>query len=97
VNAAADNGWTSLHGAAKRGSNEIVQFLVDHGCTAFEQKTKTEQWTPLRIADGIFVGGTIKRADETAALIRALMKEHGLEPPARVVNDVAEVPKPTKP
>jgi ankyrin repeat protein len=97
VNAAADNGWTSLHGAAKRGANEIVQFLVDHGCTAFEQKTKAEQWTPVRIADGIFVGGTIKRADETAALIRRLMKEHGFEPPAKVVNDVAEVPKPPKP
>ena len=95
VNAADDNGWTALHGAAKRGSNDIVQFLVDHG-SGFDAKTKLEGWTALRIADGVFVGATIKRADETAALIRKLMKEQGLEPPAKVANDVAEAPKPVK-
>jgi ankyrin repeat protein len=93
VNAADDGGWTALHGAAKRGSNEITQFLVEHGTTAFDATTKKEGWTALRIADGVFVGGTIKRADETAALIRKLMIERGLTPPAKVVNDVAEIGK----
>jgi ankyrin repeat protein len=93
VNAVDDGGWTALHGAAKRGSNEITQFLVDHGTTVFEATTSKEGWTALRIADGVFVGGTIKRADETAALIRKLMIEHGLTPPAKVVNDVAEIGK----
>jgi ankyrin repeat protein len=88
VNAADDTGWTALHGAAKRGSNEITQFLVEKGFTAFDVKTR-EGWTPLRIADGVFVGATVKRADETAALIRKLMIERGLQPPAKVVNDVA--------
>ena len=91
-----DGGWTALHGAAKRGSNEIAQFLADHG-SGFEAKTKNEGWTALRIADGVFVGATIKRADETAALIRKLMIERGLTPPAKVVNDVAEVAKAPKP
>jgi ankyrin repeat protein len=96
VNAVDDLGWTALHGAAKRGSNEIVQFLIDHG-SGFGGKTRVEGWTPLRIADGVFVGGTIKRADDTAALIRNLMRARGIEPPEKVVNDVAEVPKPSKP
>jgi ankyrin repeat protein len=96
VNAVDDNGWTALHGAAKRGSNEITQFLADHG-SGFDATTKKEGWTALRIADGVFVGATIKRADETAALIRKLMTERGLNPPAKVVNDVAEVAKPNKP
>jgi ankyrin repeat protein len=87
LNAADDAGWTALHGAAKRGSNDITQFLVEKGFTAFDAKTK-EGWTPLRIADGVFVGATVKRADETAALIRKLMIARGLEPPAKVVNDV---------
>jgi ankyrin repeat protein len=88
VNAADEEGWTALHGAAKRGSNDITQFLIDRGFRAFDAKTK-EGWTALRIADGVFVGATVKRADETAALIRNLMKERGYEPPAKVVNDVA--------
>ena len=96
VNAVDDGGWTALHGAAKRGSNEITQFLGDRG-TTFDTVTKKEGWTALRIADGVFVGGTIKRADETAALIRKLMTERGLTPPAKVVNDVAEVAKPPNP
>jgi ankyrin repeat protein len=88
LNAADDTGWTALHGAAKRGSNDITQFLIEKGFSAFDAKTK-EGWTPLRIADGVFVGATVKRADETAALIRKLMIERGLQPPAKVVNDVA--------
>jgi ankyrin repeat protein len=96
VNAVDELGWTALHGAAKRGSNEIVQFLVDHG-SGFGGKTSVEGWTPLRIADGVFVGGTIKRADETAALIRNLMRARGIEPPEKVVNDVAEVSKTSRP
>jgi ankyrin repeat protein len=95
-NAIDDLGWSALHGAAKRGSNQIVQFLVDHGATTFENRTKAEGWTPLRIADGVFVGATVKRADETAALLRTLMKAHGLQPPEKVANDVAEAPKPSR-
>lgn len=90
VNAADTAGWTALHGAAKRGANEITQFLAEHG-TQFDAVTKKEGWTALRIADGVFVGATVKRADETAALIRKLMIERGLTPPAKVVNDVADV------
>ncbi len=33
VNAANDMGITALHGAANRGSDDIIQFLVDKGAT----------------------------------------------------------------
>jgi hypothetical protein len=89
VNNVDDNGWTALHGAAKRGSNEITQFLADHGAK-LDAYTYLESWTPLRIADGIFIGATVKRADETAALLRKLMTDRGLQPPPKIANDVAD-------
>ena len=89
VNNVDDNGWTALHGSAKRGSNEIAQFLVDHGAK-LDVYTYQEGWTPLRIADGIFIGATVKRADETAELLRKLMTDQGLQPPAKIANDVAD-------
>jgi ankyrin repeat protein len=72
-----DNGWTALHGAALRGANPIAQFLVDKGADLLV-KTKKEEWTPLRIADGVHYTGTVKRADHTAALLRQVMKEKGV-------------------
>jgi ankyrin repeat protein len=89
VNTADYKGWTALHGAAKRGSPDISHFLVDHGAD-FDVYTYEEGWTPLRIADGIFIGATVKRSDETAALLRKMMIAQGLQPPAKVVNDVAD-------
>lgn len=89
VNAVDATGWTSLHGAAKRGSTDISRFLIERGYSAFDSTTK-EGWTALRIADGVFVGATVKRSDETAELIRQLMRARGLTPPEKVVNDVAD-------
>jgi ankyrin repeat protein len=89
VNIVDHNGWTALHGAAKRGSNDITQFLADHGAK-LDAYTYQEGWTPLRIADGIFIGATVKRADETAELLRKLMTAQGLQPPPKIANDVAD-------
>ncbi|MBM3770037.1 MAG: hypothetical protein FJW27_01880 [Acidimicrobiia bacterium] len=89
VNAADATGWTALHGATKRGSRDITRFLIEQGYSAFDSKTK-EGWTALRIADGVFVGATVKRSDETAELIREMMRARGLTPPEKVVNDVAD-------
>ncbi len=80
VNAADTRGWTALHGAALRGANPIVQFLADRGAD-LEAVTKTEGWTALRIADGVFHTATFKRAEETAALIRQLLRARGLPVP----------------
>ena len=76
INRTSDKGYTALHGAALRGANPIVQFLVDNGANLLVETR--EQWTPLRIADGVHYTGTVKRADHTAELLRQLMKTHGV-------------------
>jgi ankyrin repeat protein len=71
-------GSTALHGAAMRGSNSIVQFLVDHGAK-IDARNKLG-WTPLMCAEGIFVANTLKDWPDTVAFIRKLMKDRGLNP-----------------
>jgi ankyrin repeat protein len=72
------DGSTALHGAAMRGSNAIIQFLVDHGAK-LDARNKLG-WTPLMCAEGIFVANTLKDWPETVSLIRKLMKDRGLNP-----------------
>lgn len=71
-------GSTALHGAAMRGANGTVQFLVDHGAKIDARNTLG--WTPLICAEGIFVANTLKDWPDTVALIRKLMKDRGLNP-----------------
>jgi ankyrin len=73
---ADDRGYTALHGAALRGANPIVEFLVDRGADLLAESR--EGWTPLRIADGVHYTGTVKRADHTAELLRRYMREQGV-------------------
>jgi ankyrin repeat protein len=72
------NGSTALHGAAMRGANGLVRFLVDHGAQ-IDAHNKLG-WTPLMCAEGIFVANTLKDWPETVELIRRLMKDRGLNP-----------------
>ena len=76
VNGADNNGYTALHGAALRGADAIVDFLVEHGADLLPE-TK-EGWTPLRVADGVMYTGTVKRADHTAELLREHMRAQGV-------------------
>ena len=86
VNAVNDYGYTALHGAAHRGANGIVQFLVSRGARLDVRLTKAggggvgwqKGWTPLMIAEGLFYANSFKRFPETAVLIRKLMAERGL-------------------
>ena len=82
VSAVDDHGDTALHGAALRGSNEIVQLLVDQG--AMLGVKDSMGWTPLTIADGVHYTFTMKYTPHTAVLLRQLMAEQGLEVPAPV-------------
>jgi uncharacterized protein len=50
LNQANARGETALHGAALRGADSIVQFLVDHGAK-LDAKTK-QGFTPLDVAMG---------------------------------------------
>ena len=91
IGRADDRGYTALHGAALRGANPIVAFLVEQGGDMLARSA--EGWTPLRIADGVHYTGTVKRADHTAELLRELMKERGVYTAEheRDVNSVAVV------
>jgi ankyrin repeat protein len=84
VNAVDEQGATALHAAAKRGSTEIIQFLVDHGAKL--DIDTTFGWSPLDTARGYrdFLG--VGRRDlsrgrmqpEVAAFVEKLMKDRGL-------------------
>jgi ankyrin repeat protein len=64
-------GSTAMHGAAVRGVNAVVQFLVDKGGD-LNAKNRLG-WTPLMLADGMWIGQTEKAQPQTAAFIRKLL------------------------
>lgn len=70
VNAVDANGETALHGAAHRGSNDIVKFLVEKGAKV--NVTNVLGWTPWIIADGVLYPNTYNRRLDTAALLLQL-------------------------
>jgi len=72
VKAADSKGYTALHGAAYRGSDEIVQFLAGRGGSLQVQDKQGK--TPAQLADGTaYLGGTpLERKASTIALIEKL-------------------------
>ena len=83
VNAADPKGLTALHGAARFGADDVVQYLADHGAT-LDQRTAPSKDEPrgvtaLGVAYGKKIsGGVFIRQLQTAALLVTLMKERGL-------------------
>jgi ankyrin repeat protein len=78
-NAYGDMRWgqaTALHGAALRGVNTVVKYLVDKGAR-LDART-TLGWTPLMVADHVFASNVERSWPETAAYLRELMKERGM-------------------
>jgi ankyrin repeat protein len=67
VNAVDANGDTALHGAAHRGSNEMVTFLVEKGARL--NVVNALGWTPWIVADGVLYPNTYNRRLETAELL----------------------------
>jgi uncharacterized protein len=107
VNGANRDGRTALMGAALKGRNEVVQFLVDHGgkldqrdggsrdTNTASSKLAGHTWDALDYADGLVrvgVQSAVARP-ETASLIRKLMTERGMTvpPPNRVVDSICVV------
>lgn len=80
------SGSTVLHGAAVRGVPAIVQFLVDKGAR-LDAKNKLG-WMPLTIAEGAFFAQTFKESPATAALLRQLMTERGLDPAQSMICEI---------
>jgi ankyrin repeat protein len=79
VNAVDDRGETALHGAAYKGFNAVVQWLVDKGARL--DVANKQGWTPLTIASGVMYTDFIKSQRQTAILLRQLMVERGLPVP----------------
>ena len=71
-------GWTALHGAAVRGADSIVQFLVERGAR-LDVQDKAGQ-TPLEVAEFTSLNATSYVRESTARLLRRLMIERNLLP-----------------
>jgi ankyrin repeat protein len=70
-------GVTALHGAAHRGSDEMVRFLVEKGAR-LDAKDK-EGRTPLSYAEGVFLADNPPVPHPgTALVVRQLMSQAGL-------------------
>ena len=69
-------GWTALHGAAVRGADSIVQFLVDQGAR-LDVQDKTGK-TPLQVAEFTSLNATSYVRESTARLLHELMSERNL-------------------
>ena len=77
VNAANSMGLRALHGAANRGSDDIVRFLVEKGAdlTAADAQGRT----PLIWAQGVFLATNAPEPKPgTIALIRSLESKGGI-------------------
>ena len=84
VNATNFRDETALHGAAFRGVNRIVEYLVEQGA-ALDART-AEGWTPLAIANGLSYSDFFKAQAHTAELLRELMAARGLSTEGHVVD-----------
>jgi len=74
VNATNSMGLTALLGAANRGSNAIIEMLVEHGARLDVEDR--EGRTPLRWAEGVFLAAVgAERKPETIALLERLNAE----------------------
>jgi len=79
VNAVDDRGETAMHGAAYNHLPSVAQFLADHGASIeIWNKKNRNNWTPLRIAEGVHRGMNLRRSPETAAVTRKVMTAAGV-------------------
>ena len=76
VNAANYRGMTALHGAAFRGANGVVEYLVAQGAD-LDARTALG-YSPLAVADGFSYSDFYKAQKHTAALLRELMADRGI-------------------
>jgi ankyrin repeat protein len=96
-NAVDADGRRAIHGAAHKGRNEVVQLLVDHGAKLDVRDKGSRDtragplvghgWLPLDWSEGLVRVGVQSAIPhpETAALLRKLMAQQGLDvpPPGR--------------
>ena len=81
INAVDSNGDTALHGAVYRGGNiGAIEYLVEKGARMDIRNKKG--MLPVEVADGEeHTPAVLKRYPEAAAVLRKLMRAHGLAVP----------------
>jgi ankyrin repeat protein len=84
VNAVNSDNETALHGAAYRGVNLVVSYLVEKGAKLDAKDVRG--WTPLLIANGIDYSDFYKVQTATAELLRQLMKARGISTEGQVAD-----------
>jgi hypothetical protein len=78
VNQKNSMGITALHGAANRGSDDIIRYLVEQGADLTAQDN--ERRTALDWAKGVFLATHPPESKPTSmALIAELLKARNLE------------------
>ena len=76
MNAGNYRGETPLHGAAFRGTNNVVEYLVAQGAD-LDART-VDGYSPLAIAEGFSYSDFYKAQKHTAAQLRELMTARGI-------------------
>jgi hypothetical protein len=79
INGVDSKGETVIHAAAYKQVPAVAKYLIENGAKIeiWNQKNKTG-WTPLRIADGVLVGGSIRTSPPMAAALREKMSAAGV-------------------
>ena len=70
-------GWTPLHGAASRGADSIIRFLVERGARLDARDARGR--TPLDLAEGHVLYISVYIRESSARLLRELMRERRVE------------------
>ncbi len=76
IHAVNYRGETALHGAAFRGANNVVEYLVEQGADLDARTARG--YSPLAIADGFSYSDFYKAQKHTAGLLRELMEVRGI-------------------
>lgn len=95
VNAVNEASFTALHGAAFRGLNEVLQYLVDHGAHINDRDFRGR--TAYRIAEGAQQAFRVQKWPETAEFLKTLGADATLGVDVIVTEREPEASKGTEP
>jgi ankyrin repeat protein len=90
VNAVNEADFTALHGAAYRGLDEVIEYLVQHGAKIDARDYKGR--TPYRLAEGSKQSFQFQSYPETAEFLKKLGANSRLGVPGTVQERVRDVP-----
>ena len=90
VNARNEADFTALHGAALRGSHEVIRILVDHGADLNARDFRGR--TPYRLAEGSKQAFYFQEFPETAAFLESLGADTTLGLKGTVQERLRDVP-----